>query len=147
MKTCFLALALLAPVFCLGQQYSINWYKVAGGGGTSTNSGYSLSGTIGQADAGALSGGGYTLSGGFWSGAIALQTPGAPTLTIQRVGNNVVISWPLPADGWALRESPAAAGTAVSWNPTAQARTTNANTISVTVPSPSGVRFYRLQNP
>ena len=47
--------------------YQLNWYTVDGGGGTSTGGGYSLSGTIGQADAGAMSGGVYTLSGGFWS--------------------------------------------------------------------------------
>ncbi|MCU0857128.1 MAG: hypothetical protein MUC65_01825 [Pontiellaceae bacterium] len=129
------------------QSNAINWFEVSGGGGTSTNGGYSLSGTIGQADAGTLSGGGFTLEGGFWSGAVALQTPGAPTLTIQVVGSSVILSWPLTADGWALRESPALAGTGVSWNLSPQACTTNANTISVTVPAPGGVKFYRLQKP
>jgi hypothetical protein len=28
------------------QSYSIDWYKIAGGGGTSTNGQYSLSGTV-----------------------------------------------------------------------------------------------------
>lgn len=37
-----------------------------GGGGTTTGSIYSLGGTIGQFDAGKLSGGTYTLGGGFW---------------------------------------------------------------------------------
>lgn len=137
------ALCLCAPA----QSNSIDWFKVAGGGGTSTNGGYSLSGTIGQADAGTLSGGGFTLEGGFWSGAVALQTPDGPTLTIQCVGNSVILSWPLTADEWALHETPTIAGTSVFWSPVAQACTTNANTISVTVPSPDGVKFYRLQNP
>jgi hypothetical protein len=48
--------------------YLLNWYTVDGGGGTSTGGVYSLSGTIGQADAGAMSGGIYTLAGGFWGG-------------------------------------------------------------------------------
>ena len=49
--------------------YSIDWYSVDGGGAMDTGGGaYSLSGTIGQADAGTLSGSGYTLSGGFWGG-------------------------------------------------------------------------------
>jgi hypothetical protein len=47
--------------------YLLNWYTVDGGGGTSIGGIYSLSGTIGQADAGVLSGGTYTLLGGFWS--------------------------------------------------------------------------------
>jgi len=43
-------------------QYSINWYKIAGGGGTSSNGSYSVSGTIGQPDAsGAMTGGQYAV--------------------------------------------------------------------------------------
>src|SRR5580704_12881785 len=76
------------------QSYSISWYKIAGGGGTSTNSGYSLSGTIGQVDAGTMSGGGYTLNGGFWGIYAAVQTPGSPLLTVLRSGADVLISWP-----------------------------------------------------
>ena len=34
------------------QSYSIDWFKIAGGGGTSTGGVYSVSGTIGQHDAG-----------------------------------------------------------------------------------------------
>lgn len=127
------------------QSNSIDWFKVAGGGGTSTNGGYSLSGTIGQADAGTLSGGGFTLSGGFWSGAVALQTPGAPTLSIQLSGDSVVLFWTLTADTWTLHESPALAGSGVAWIPATQTCTTNANIISVTVPAPGGVKYYRLQ--
>ena len=46
-----LALSLLAPALH-AQQYSIGWYKISGGGGTSSNGQYSVSGTIGQHDAG-----------------------------------------------------------------------------------------------
>jgi hypothetical protein len=38
-----------------------------GGGDTSNGGGYSLAGTVGQADTGALSGGGYSLNSGFWN--------------------------------------------------------------------------------
>ena len=34
------------------QTYSIDWYKIAGGGGTSTGGTYAVSGTIGQPEAG-----------------------------------------------------------------------------------------------
>jgi hypothetical protein len=51
--------------------YLLNWYTVDGGGSTSTGGVYSLSGTIGQADAGVMNGGVYTLLGGFWG---ALRT-------------------------------------------------------------------------
>jgi hypothetical protein len=40
----------------------------AGGQTFSTGGGYTLGGTVGQPDAGALSGGDYVLGGGFWGG-------------------------------------------------------------------------------
>jgi hypothetical protein len=50
--------------------YDLSWYTVDGGGATfSTGGSYSLGGTIGQANAGILRGGSYTLNGGFWSGS------------------------------------------------------------------------------
>ena len=85
------------------QTYSIDWYKIAGGGGTSTSSLYSVSGTIGQPDAsGAMSGGNFSLTGGFWS-LYALQTPGAPLLTITQIGNQAIVSWSPSATGWTLQ--------------------------------------------
>ena len=50
--------------------YDLNWWTVDGGGVTSpTGVGYSLGGTVGQADAATWQGGnGYLLSGGFWGG-------------------------------------------------------------------------------
>ena len=47
-----LILSLLFPVIGFAQAYSIDWYKIAGGGGTSTDGTYPVSGTIGQPDAG-----------------------------------------------------------------------------------------------
>ncbi len=47
--------------------YSLNWWTIDNGGGSSTGSTYSLSGTIGQPDAGNLSSGSYRLEGGFWA--------------------------------------------------------------------------------
>jgi len=48
------------------QSYAITWWTIDGGGGTSTGGGYTLSGTIGQPDAGTMTDGSYTLVGGFW---------------------------------------------------------------------------------
>ena len=54
----------------LSTGYDLSWYTIDGGGATSSTGGsYSLGGTIGQPDAGVLSGGTYTLNGGFWGGA------------------------------------------------------------------------------
>ncbi len=50
--------------------YDLSWWTADGGGETfSTGGNYSLGGTVGQPDAGLLIGPGYTLAGGFWSGA------------------------------------------------------------------------------
>lgn len=63
-----LCLALAAPLRAqTGGGYDLTWNTVDGGGVTFATGGpYSLGGTIGQPDAGASSGGAYTLSGGFW---------------------------------------------------------------------------------
>ena len=53
-----------------GSGYDLTWNTIDGGGAMfSAGGAYSLGGTIGQSDAGTLSGGSYTLVGGFWSGA------------------------------------------------------------------------------
>ncbi len=66
--------ALFASGAALAQGYTLTRGTVDGGGGASTSSGssYTLSGTIGQPDAGSMSGGSgnstFTLGGGFWGG-------------------------------------------------------------------------------
>jgi hypothetical protein len=62
----FLLIAGLASAQVVAGSYSLSWWSVDGGGGSSSASAYSLSGSAGQADAGSLSGSGYRLNGGFW---------------------------------------------------------------------------------
>ncbi len=68
-----LASLILLSTFTRAQSdsgYNLTWSTINNGGSTRSESGsYTLSGTIGQIDAGVLSGGAYTLTGGFWSGA------------------------------------------------------------------------------
>ena len=60
------AIASLAPA-ASGQTFDLSWYTIDGGGEMFTFGGdYELSGTIGQHDAGTLTGGDYELAGGFW---------------------------------------------------------------------------------
>src|ERR1019366_3678355 len=104
MKKLFLLFAWLLPAAGFAQSYSIDWYKIAGGGGTSTGGVYSVSGTIGQPDAsGAMSGGNYSVTGGFWSLISVVQTPGAPLLTITYSGNQAIVSWSPSVTGWTLQ--------------------------------------------
>jgi hypothetical protein len=100
----FAALAWLASASTVqAQPYSVNWYKVSGGGGTSGNGQYAISGTIGQHDAGGpMTGGNYSVTGGFWA-LYAVQTPGAPLLTITYVSNQAIVSWSPSVTGWTLQ--------------------------------------------
>jgi hypothetical protein len=50
--------------------FAIGWWTADGGGRTSQGGTFALSGTIGQPDAGPLSGGTYELTGGFWNEAV-----------------------------------------------------------------------------
>lgn len=68
MKELFLLTILLITVSIVSADYSISWYTIDGGGGTSSGGPYQLSGTIGQPDAGYHDGGSYELLGGFWVG-------------------------------------------------------------------------------
>ncbi len=148
MKKCICLFGLLIPALGQAQSYSIDWYKVAGGGGTSTNGPYSLSGTVGQQDAStAMTGGNYSLTGGFWSLISVVQTPGAPNLTITQSGNSVIVSWP-DTGSYTLQQNSNLAVSA-GWATSGYPVTTNspAGTNSITITPPAGNLFFRLANP
>ena len=128
-------------------QYSIDWFTIDGGGGTSTGGVYSVSGTIGQPDAGLHRGGNYALVGGFWGVAEVIQTEGAPVLYAAKAGASVVIFWEKPATGFVLDETTAIAPSPVSWSQVPFPYQTNATHIFVTVLAPVGNKFYRLRKP
>jgi hypothetical protein len=123
------------------QTYSIDWYKIAGGGGTSTNGQYSLSGTIGQHDAGGpMTNGVYSLTGGFWALPALVQTTGAPTLHITNAAAGfATIWWVPPTPGFVLQSTDSLAPT--NWV-NAPSGTNNPATVPAAVPA----RFYRLLN-
>jgi hypothetical protein len=142
----FLALLLLAPVLLFAQQYSIDWYKIAGGGGTSTNGQYAVSGTIGQHDAGGpITGGNYSLTGGFWALISVVQTPGLPNLIITHSGNSVIVSWP-DTGSYTLQQNTNLAQTN-GWTTSGYSITTVNGTNSITITPPTGNLFFRLSNP
>jgi hypothetical protein len=148
LKLTAVALLLSAAGFqssVLAQSYSIDWYKIAGGGGTSTGLTYTVSGTIGQPDAsGAMTGGNYSLTGGFWALISVVQTAGAPTLYISHAGNTVTVYWQ-NVSGWSLHQN-SSLSTPLSWSLNSGWTTTN-GTNYLNVANPTGNLFYRLQNP
>ncbi|MGA2750281.1 MAG: hypothetical protein ABSG59_16015 [Verrucomicrobiota bacterium] len=137
---------LLAPALH-AQTYSIAWYKIAGGGGASTGTNgdgvYSVSGTVGQPDAcGAMAGGNYSLTGGFWSLISIVQTAGAPTLAVMHSGSGVVLSWPSSAMSFTLQQNSNLATT--NWTTSSYLISTNGAMESITISSPAGNLFFRL---
>jgi hypothetical protein len=128
------------------QSFSINWSTIDGGGGISTSGGYSLSGTIGQPDAGmTFSGGNFSVSGGFWVLSV-LQSPGAPLLTMFRTATNtLVLSWPSPSTGFYVQQTTNLNG-AVWTTPSETINDNGTNKVMVVNP-PAGNRFYRLVKP
>jgi len=154
-----LALGLLSSVFCLpssvlcpqaSAQYALTWWTVDGGGGTSTGGVYTVTGTIGQPDAGPpAQGGGYSVVGGFWSIVAAVQMPGAPYLSVWRTATNtVVVSWPLVgAEGWVLEATNALPSLAGPWPAIPPPYQTNGPNLQFIEPAPLGHKFYRLHKP
>ena len=146
---------LLAGIFSLAltiataqAQYTIDWSKVAGGGGMNSTGGvYSLSGTIGQPDAGqAMTGGSYSLVGGFWSFLAALQTPNAPYLVLQLTATNTaILSWSNSTVTFILQQTPDVA--TPSWSTVTNAPILLNGTNNVAVPVAPGNQFFRLKYP
>lgn len=84
-----LAMVGLAPAMLAAQPFDLSWHTIDGGGAmNSTDGTFSLSGTIGQPDAGVMAGGTFTLTGGFWAvGQTAIVPenpfpPGAPGVSV-----------------------------------------------------------------
>ena len=143
---------LLAALGCAAasahaQNFAIDWHTIDGGGGTSAGGNFSLSGTIGQPDANEqpMTGGNFSLTGGFWS-LFAVQTPGAPLLSILRLSaNSARVSWPSPSTGFGLQEN--ADLNTTNWVNAPQAVSDNGTNKFITVNPAAGRRFYRLVKP
>ena len=139
----FECLVFLSSVSAAAQNYSIDWYTIDGGGGTSTGGVYSVSGTIGQPDAGGpMTNGQYSVTGGFWALPTAVQTtrrtdahdcsrhswPGHDLLDAQHAGLCV-------------------AGDAGASAPTNWTNSPSGATNPIVVPATVPAKFYRLRKP
>ena len=131
-----------AAITTPAQPYSIDWFTIDGGGGTTTGGVYSVSGTIGQPDAGGpMTNGQYSLAGGFWALPIAVQTPGAPTLRIVRAApGQATISWSPNTPGFVLQET-------LSLSPANWSNSPSGAANPVTVPATLPKKSYRLFKP
>ena len=118
--------------------YSIIWSTIAGGGDTSTGGAYSLTGTIGQSDTGAMSGPNYAIAGGFWS------MPEGPILSIHRNSpTDLMISWPSYWGGYQLQQTPALGQP--QWTDVSSAPVVVVLQSQASVSPTIGNQFYRLK--
>jgi hypothetical protein len=137
-----LAIGLTAASSALAHSYSVTWFTIDGGGGTSTGGVYSISGSIGQPDAQAtMTGGAYSLTGGFWALPVAVPNHEAPTLTIVPAGAGLArVSWAPNTAEFALQER--ASVSTGTWTDSPSG-TNNPGFVPTTFPS----KFYRLFKP
>ena len=144
-STRFLLLFVLSAGIGGAQTYSLNRSAVVNGGGQSAGGTYSLTGSIGQPDAGpALSGGNYALQGGFWSVVQVQQTLNAPFLRIVPNGaGSIQILWP-NNPGFVLQQTVNLTQTD-GWSNANLPVTTLNGTNSVTIGTSAGSLFLRLK--
>ena len=64
------ALTMVVSLSSAAGNYGIPRFSMVGGGGTIRGGAYILSGTSGQCSANVISGGSYSLTGGFWPGDV-----------------------------------------------------------------------------
>jgi len=73
-----------------------------------------------------------------------VQTFPGPVLTVNPLGTNVVVSWPLYASAYQLFYATNLAPP-VSWLSVTRKTVTNGIIISATIPHTGGAEFFRLQ--
>lgn len=105
MRTAWLCVVALA-VALRAQEFSLAWTTLDGGAVQQTAGGvFALSATVGQPDAGASAGGGFSLQAGFWNGPF--DEPGwtVPSLRIAPGPGRPHVYWPAAATNWMLQTS------------------------------------------
>jgi hypothetical protein len=87
-----------------GGSYDLEWSTIDSGGGTSSGGRYSLTGVIGQPDAGQLTGGDFTLEGGFLCELGIPVNDNGPLLKIRRAAalGFAELYWPVEVKGFTL---------------------------------------------
>ncbi|MBI1841439.1 MAG: hypothetical protein HYR88_11390 [Verrucomicrobia bacterium] len=141
-----------SPQDARSQNFSIDWSTLDGGGGVSSGGGYTVSGTIGQPDAGVMTGGDFVVSGGFWSAFSGFSVESSLSVRAALTPEgSLQLSWALPASGYVLQRlgTLSGDGSGLPWADVPFPYETNATEIRFIVPlSPaSGAQYYRLFRP
>ena len=89
-----------------------------------------------------MTGGNFSLTGGFWA-LYAVQTPGAPVLSIKLTTTNTAqVYWPSPSTGFNLQVNTNLAS--ANWITPSETVQDNGTIKYIIVNPPAGNRFYRL---
>ena len=143
-----LACWILLTCVVRGQEFTLDGWVVAGGGGQSSGGEFTLDATIGEADTGELAGGDFELSGGFWGVVATVDEAGAPVLGVALHTGDVELWWPADRGvGYVLETATGLANpsSATVWTAVNVTPQTIAGVVSVQVPLTAGSHFFRLR--
>jgi hypothetical protein len=135
-------------VYASAQDFTVGWSSLDGGGGPSAAGAYAVSGTIGQSDAGKLTGGNFILEGGLWSG---IHQSTLPPLKLKKRSGHLVLSWPADAPGVQLQSATQLSLDGAGWlnfeaNPVRVGDELEL-IIEPALTPPNPIRFFRLHQP
>ena len=102
---------------------------------------YTLEGALGPAPGGKLAGGIYTVDQGSFS--LIVETAGAPTMKIQALGADLVITWSAAANAFNLEQTSALGS---GWAAVSATQQTANGEIKVTIPFGAQKQFLRLKS-
>ena len=94
-----------------------------------------------------MTGGGYSVTGGFWSLISTVHTPGVPKLLIVPLtANSVKILWPDAAtNSFTLQQTANLNTGSGAWSTSGYTISSANGTNSITIASPVGQLFFRLK--
>jgi hypothetical protein len=133
------------PSIASAQNYSIDWHSIDAGGGTSSGGAFTLAGTIGEPESILMSGGSYSLEGGFWAILSVVTNPGEPFLRVMLTGTNtVVVAWPVAFSAYSLQQT--ADLNSAAWSNASQVPVVVGEENQVVLPLNPGNTFFRLKS-
>lgn len=146
LKWAFLALSLCAITATQAETYTVKPYGLTGGGGISSNGGYTVSGTIAEPITEPVSGGGFTFAPGFLNASAAIELGDGPVyLAITGHDGSIIISWSAAASAALILEVTTNIADPASWQPASETPVVAGPDKTVTIPLNNGHKFYRLR--
>jgi hypothetical protein len=125
---------------------TLDWIASNAAGGTSAGSAYSVSASVGQPSAGSMTGGSYSVVGGFWAIAAPVGPSNAPALRIRlSEAGELILSWPADSSGFELQQCSDLVRP--SWSNVTLPPSLGRDEQQVRVPRPLRNTFYRLRSP